>query len=557
MPHLDKADLALALAQRFHDSVDAVPRQSEDDLDIAGDKTIYQDVGGCSAHLRTSLSAAAPCWNARPQSSFRPLGTSAPASGCFEVAIRTRLARRRTMLRRTLAALAGFCLLVAIGFVMLGWRPELSPIAPPVPGSFDPGVIRQGAELAAAGNCLTCHTTIGGRSFAGGVPVRTPFGTIYSTNITPDPETGIGRWSGVAFRRALREGVSRDGRQLYPAFPYDHFTLATDQDDRALYAYVMTRDPVHAVAPANELPFPLNIRLLIAGWKLLYFREGPYRPDPVQSDAWNRGAYLVEGLAHCGTCHTPHNALGAETKVRFAGGEADGWTAYALDRSSPAPVPWDAQALQFYLRNGWHDQHGIARGPMAPVIDNLAVLPDSDLRAIAGYMAAIAGEPSAERRQAAQALISRVRTERPGEPASEPRTIGQAGNADETGGRIYQATCAVCHDGGRPLPFGGIDLALSTGPSGPDARNLINVVLFGLPPANGARSPIMPGFANALTDQQLAALLDQLRSRFGNQPPWSGIAQQIDDARRSRLGTAYPSHGTDPARAVISQSKLP
>jgi len=463
------------------------------------------------------------------------------------------------MLRRTLAALAILCLVAATGFALLAWRPALAPIAPPVAGSFDSAMIQRGAALATAGNCLTCHTTGGGHSFAGGVAVRTPFGTIYSTNITPDPETGIGGWSEAAFRRALREGVSRDGRQLYPAFPYDHFTLASDQDDQALYAYLMTRDPVRAVAPANELPFPLNVRLLIAGWKLLYFREGPYRPDPGQSEAWNRGAYLVEGVAHCGACHTPRNALGGErSHAGFAGGEAEGWTAYALDRSSPAPVPWDAQALGLYLRDGWHDLHGAARGPMAPVIDNLAALPDSDRQAMAGYVAAIAGEPSAERRQAAQALIARVRGQRPGSKpaAADAQTNGQA-SAPYEGARIYQAACAVCHDSGRPLPFGGIDLALSTGPSGPDARNVINVVLFGLPPADGARGPIMPGFANVLTDQQLAALLVHLRSRFSNQPPWRGIAPQIADARRSGPGTAYPSHGTDPARAVISQSEPP
>jgi mono/diheme cytochrome c family protein len=461
-------------------------------------------------------------------------------------------------LGRTLAALAGLCLSATIGFVVLGWRSALAPIAPSDVGSFNAALVQHGAELAAAGNCLTCHTAGGGRSFAGGVAVRTPFGTVFSTNITPDSDTGIGNWSQAAFRRALREGVSRDGRQLYPAFPYDHLTLANDQDDQALYAYLMTRDPVRAVAPTNDLTFPFNVRLLIAGWKLLYFREGPYRPDPGQSEAWNRGAYLVEGLAHCGACHTPRNALGAERKqARFAGGEAEGWTAYALDHSSPAPVPWDAQALRHYLRNGWHDLHGIARGPMAPVIDNLAMLPETDLQAIAGYMAGIAGEPSAERQRAARALIERVRAERPGsEPAAaEAQTVGMAGNADDTGARIYQAACAVCHDSARPPPFGGIDLALSTGPSGPNARNVINVVLWGLPPAEGERSPIMPGFANALTDQELAALLAYLRSRYSDQPTWSDIAQEIGDARRSRPATAYPSHGIDPARAVVGQGE--
>jgi mono/diheme cytochrome c family protein len=462
--------------------------------------------------------------------------------------------------RRTLAGLVALCLLAAIGFVAFGWRPPLAPIAPPDARSFDAALIEHGSELAAAGNCNTCHTAAGGRSFAGGLAMQTPFGTIYSTNITPDPDTGIGRWSEAAFRRAMREGVARDGRHLYPAFPYDHFTLATDDDDKALYAYFMTREPVIAVAPANDLRFPLNVRLLLAGWKLLFFREGPYRPDPLQSEAWNRGAYLVEGLAHCGACHTPRNALGAEKKqARYAGGEAEGWTAYALDQSSPAPVPWEPDALQFYLRNGWHSLHGIARGPMAAVIDNLAAMPETDVRAITVYMAGIAGVPNAERWRAAQALIEHIRLARAqSKPASaESQTVGRAGHEDGPGAQIYQAACAVCHESARPLPFGGVDLALSTGSSGPTARNLINVVLWGLPPAQGQRSPIMPGFGNALTDRQLVELLAYLRSRFSDKPPWTDVAQTIGEVRRGRPPPVHPSHGTDPAHAIISQRESP
>src|SRR5438270_3548083 len=276
------------------------------------------------------------------------------------------MASRRTIgVIIAIAAIAG-----AIGVAAIVWRPAMAAIEPPAPQSFDSALVKRGRDLAAIGNCNDCHTVRDGHDFAGGLAVPTPFGTIYSTNITPDAETGIGRWSEAAFRRAMREGVDRRGRHLYPAFPYDHFTLVSDDDDKALYAFFMTREPVRAKAPANDLSFPLNFRPVIAAWKLLYFRPGPYRPDPAQSEAWNRGAYLVEGLAHCGACHTPRNALGAEKKrERFTGGEAEGWTAYALNESSPAPVPWDGAALHHYLRNGWQDMHGIARGPMAPVIE--------------------------------------------------------------------------------------------------------------------------------------------------------------------------------------------
>src|SRR6202165_1063298 len=187
------------------------------------------------------------------------------------------------------------------------WRPAIAAIDPPTPQSFDRDLVRRGRDLAAIGNCSDCHTRRGGRDFAGGLPVPTPFGTIYSTNITPDAETGIGRWSEAAFRRAMRSGVDRDGQHLYPTFPYDHFTNVTDEDDRALYAYLMTRPAVHAPARANELSFPLQQRFVVAGWEFLFLRHGTYQVDPAQSAVWNRGAYLVEGLAHCGACHTPRN----------------------------------------------------------------------------------------------------------------------------------------------------------------------------------------------------------------------------------------------------------
>ena len=176
-----------------------------------------------------------------------------------------------------------------------------------------------GARLAAIGNCNVCHTAPGGAPFAGGLALPTPFGTIQSTNITPDPATGIGRWSETAFVRAMREGVDREGRHLYPAFPYDHFTRVTDQDNRALYAYLMTRRPIQASPPPNDLRFPFDQRILLAGWKMLYLRQGPLAIETDRSPEWNRGRYLVEGLGHCGACHTPRDGLGAEQRGGLCG----------------------------------------------------------------------------------------------------------------------------------------------------------------------------------------------------------------------------------------------
>jgi mono/diheme cytochrome c family protein len=443
---------------------------------------------------------------------------------------------------KTLIVAIVVCLIACIVFIAIAWRPSIDSIDPPPTKSFEAGLVEHGAELAALGGCNTCHTAPGGRAFAGGLGLPTPFGTIYTTNITPDAETGIGRWSQKAFRRAMREGVDRRGRHLYPAFPYDHFTLLTDEDVSALYAYFMTRESVRATPPPNAVAFPLNVRLLIAGWKLLYLQPGPYQLDPAQSREWNRGAYLVEGLAHCGACHTPRNVLGGEKQEdRFGGGQAEGFDAYALDRTSPAPVPWDAAALRFYLRNGWHEAHGVAFGPMAPVIDSLDSLSTFDVNAICAYMAPIIGASG----RASQEMVERVQ--------AQGQAVKPAPDAAASGANIYQGACAPCHQGGRTLPFGGIDLVLSTGLSAATARNVINVVLWGLPAAEGERSPIMPGFAGALNDEQLAALVSYLRSRFSDRPPWTDIGTEIRDARTGHRPLVYSTHGSDLTQAIVSQ----
>src|SRR3982075_3555803 len=297
----------------------------------------------------------------------------------------------------------------AVAAVAIAWRPAIAAIDPPTPQSFDAALVRRGRDLAAIGNCNDCHNVRGGKAFAGGLPVPTPFGAIYSSNITPDPETGIGRGPEAAVRRAMRSGVDRDGRHLYPTFPYDHFTNVSDEDDAALYAYLMTRPPVRAPARANELRFPLDQRFVIAGWKLLFLRHGAWQPDGARSAEWNRGAYLVEGLAHCGACHTPRNALGAErASAQFGGGDVDNWHAYAINAQSPAPVPWNADALFAYLRNGWHPDHGVARGPMAEVVSNLSPVPQDDIRAIATYMADVFGAPTPDRKRRADEVLAQV-----------------------------------------------------------------------------------------------------------------------------------------------------
>ena len=432
-------------------------------------------------------------------------------------------------------AVAVLLLVAGCGTFALVWRPA---IATEVPSkSFQPDMIRRGRDLAAIGNCSTCHTVRGGHDFAGGLAVPTPFGTIFSTNITPDLDSGIGGWSEAAFRRAMRTGVDRAGHHLYPTFPYDHFTNISDEDDRALYAFLMTREPVRAPARANRVAFPYDQRWLIAGWKLLFLDRGAYQPEPSKSAEWNRGAYLVEGLAHCGACHTPRNALGAErTNASFSGGDVDNWQAYAINAHSPAPVHWDREALIAYLGQGWHADHGTARGPMAEVVSNLSSVPASDVAAIATYMADVFGAAPA------------------GQKTTPPNV---AGSSSDPGAAIYAAACVSCHESTRPLPYGGVDLARSTAISATDPRNLANIVIAGVQPVAGERSPIMPGFGSSMDVGQIAALLTYLRARFGKGPPWTGVEEIVKQARQTQTAFLQTSAGPQNAPADAAQRDKP
>ncbi|MDB5825900.1 MAG: hypothetical protein JWQ73_120, partial [Variovorax sp.] len=282
----------------------------------------------------------------------------------------------------------------------LSWHEDIDPVATPARQSFDANTVRRGEQLAAVGNCIGCHTAAGGVPFAGGTPVVTPFGTVYGANITPDAATGIGAWSEAAFSRALREGVSRDGKLLYPAFPYDHFTHLADADIAALYAFVMTRDAVASRPPANHMMFPLNFRPVVAGWNLLFLDRGPRAADAAQTAEWNRGAYLADALGHCAACHSPRNVLGAEKRgEHFAGGVAEGWHATALNAASPSPVPWTTEALAAYLRTGLVADHALTAGPMQDVVHSLSHASDADVHAIAAYVQSTMG-PATPARQA-------------------------------------------------------------------------------------------------------------------------------------------------------------
>ena len=442
-----------------------------------------------------------------------------------------------------LLALAGAVFAVV---AVLAWHPALDPVQRPATRDLDPAFVRRGSALALLGNCAGCHDAPGRSAWSGGLPIRTPFGTVYSSNITPDPETGIGRWSAMAFRRAMREGIDREGRNLYPAFPYDHYTAVTDADDDALYAYLMTRRPARAAVQRPALPFPLDIRAVVAGWNLLFLRPGPYRPDLHQNEAWNRGAYLVEGLGHCGACHTPRNALGAEDRGRaLAGGMAEGWNAYALDAASPAPVPWTVDTLSSYLRHGFEVAHGVSRGPMALVTADLGAVPEADVHAMAVYLVSLMGRTSPEREAAAP--VGDVPASIPA--ASAGSQVAVAATLGDRGAALYAEACASCHDSGRPVPYGGLALGLSSALHAPDPSNIVTVVVHGLAAPPGEPGAIMPGFANALDDGDIAALLRYLRADVAHEAPWPHLDATVR-AVRSRVAPSTPSDGVGTAPAL-------
>ncbi|MDB5945468.1 MAG: cytochrome c, class [Ramlibacter sp.] len=445
-----------------------------------------------------------------------------------EIAITSPPTSRRHPVLKTLFVLA---LVAAALFLVLAWHPEMEPVATPARGSFDTGLLRRGEQLATVGNCASCHTAADGPPYAGGTPLKTPFGTVYGTNITPEPVTGIGAWSEAAFRRALREGVSRDGHLLYPAFPYDHFTRLADDDIAALYSFVMTRDPVRSTPPVNRMAFPLQFRPLVAGWNLLSLDKGPLPVQSAQPAEWNRGAYLAEGLGHCSACHSPRNALGAERRdVAFSGGDAEGWHATALDTHSPSPVPWTPDALAAYLRTGLVADHAITAGPMQDVVHSLSHAPEADVRAIATYIHSLMGSPTPQR-QAREAASRRKATQVPlvpipGSPATDDAQL-------RLGASVYASSCASCHDAGRQLSSAGaLQLPLAIALYVPDPRNLVHIVRQGIQPAPGQPGRWMPPFDGELTDEQITALAVWLRRQVADQPPWPDVAKVVQDTRK-------------------------
>lgn len=407
------------------------------------------------------------------------------------------------------ALLAAMALVAA---VLLMWRPAIAPIERP--RVFDKAQIQRGARVVEAGDCAVCHTRPGGEYLAGGLPLVTPFGTLYSTNISPDAQTGIGQWSLPAFERAMRQGIARDGHFLYPAFPYVHYRRMSAADIADAYAYLMSGPAVLAPARQNQMNFPMNIRPLVSFWNLLFLHGEPLTPLAERSAAWNRGRYLVDGPGHCAGCHSPLNLIGAEKSSEYLqGGSVDGWEAPALVGLGQRANPWNREQLVGYLRADVVPGHGTPAGPMRPVSLSLARLPASEAEAIAEYLLSL--EPA-----------STVTETVPPTPV-DPATTAE-------GALLFTSACAGCH--GRAAPMREIDrrpaLDSTSALHAASSRNFLKTVLEGLQASPGSPGPQMPGFAASLDNRQLAALAAYLRQQARPDQPWADLSSTIEALRQ-------------------------
>jgi mono/diheme cytochrome c family protein len=375
----------------------------------------------------------------------------------------------------------------------------------------DSDLVKKGQYLATAGDCVACHTAPGGKPLAGGLTVSTPFGPMVTPNITPDKETGIGGYSDDQFYKAMHDGIGADGDYLYPVFPFQWYTRVSRDDVLAIKAYLFSLEPVHAEQKVNQLRFPFNIRASLVGWRELFFKAGEFTPDTSKSAEINRGKYLVTGLGHCGECHTAHNSLGGTEKTEaYQGAVIDGWYAPNITSDIQQGIGgWSDAQLVSYLKTGIAPGKGIVAGPMAQVVtESLSKLTDGDIKAIAAYLKSIPAKESF--------------------PDTRPTTA-----ADKTppGAGSYATFCASCHqvDGsgvaGVVPELKGNGSVLAKGP-----EDVIRVVLGGLP-AKANYAP-MPAIGSGMTDQQIAEVVNYVRSAWTNRAPDNAGPGTVGDLRK-------------------------
>ncbi|WP_246252341.1 c-type cytochrome [Ancylobacter pratisalsi] len=409
--------------------------------------------------------------------------------------------------------------------VVMPWLAGAAMAQDAPPAVDDSALVARGAYLARAADCMPCHTADSKQPYAGGLGLNTPFGTLYSVNITSDKTTGIGGWNFDDFKRALHDGIRKDGAYLYPAMPFDAYTGITEDDLKALWAYVRRIPAVDAPNLENGLIFPFNVRLGMLAWRELFFRPAYFTPVAGKSDEWNRGAYLVEALGHCSDCHSPRNVMGAiKGKAAFTGAEIDGF--YAPDIASAALArTWDKDTLVQFLKTGSAPQKTLVFGPMSDVVhDSLAYLTDADLAAMATYLLDSPPPPDAPAPQKASSLPADVYAR---------------------ASKVFVDNCAACHQTQGTGLLGAIPpLAGNPAVTAAEPYNVLTVVLQGLPA--DARFGAMPSFAGRLSDQQIAELTNYVRTSWGNGAAPNATAKMVAAWRET---TKVPDYGTQAASA--------
>jgi fructose 5-dehydrogenase cytochrome subunit len=398
--------------------------------------------------------------------------------------------------------------------------------------------IERGEYLAIAADCAACHSAPGGKPFAGGLPIGTPLGTIYSTNITPSADFGIGRYTEEEFSRALRSGIRRDGAHLYPAMPYTSYAKFTDDDARALYIYFTKKvQAVDARGPETALPFPMNIRLSMLAWNFLFLDAHAFVPDPKQSAEWNRGAYLAEGAAHCSTCHTPRGFLMQEEASRaLSGAQVGPWFAPNITSDAASGIgSWTKEELAAFLRSGRLPGKAQAAGSMGEAVEHsFQHLTAADLDAIATYVKRV--PPISTPAGASRFTAGKISTEL---AALRGRDGISNDDANPGGAELFQGNCASCHSAGGQGSKDGYYPSLfhnsATGAKNP--TNLIAAILYGVDRTVSGRQAFMPGFgghrtdSNQLSDRDIAVLGAYLLTQYGAGDT-SITEQQVSEARR-------------------------
>ena len=365
--------------------------------------------------------------------------------------------------------------------------------------------VERGAYLARAADCMVCHTTKGGKDYAGGLGFKLPFGTLYSTNITPDKETGIGSYSDQDFLNALHRGVRRDGAPLYPAMPFTSYTYISDADALAIKAYLFSLPPVQAVAPANTLAFPFNQRWAMTFWSMVFNPDTRFESDTSKTPEWNRGAYLAEALAHCGECHTPRNlGFALDNRKKFAGALTAGWRGFNITSDKTTGIgAWRDEDLAAYLSSGHAAGHGSASGPMGEAVDHsFSQFAPEDIRAVVAYLRSVPAIASPD----LPATLA------PPAPASHK----DGGTPDPRGKLVFEGGCVSCHGwtGESSIsPFATLTGAWAV--NDPAATNVAQIVISGTRrQSEGALS--MPAFGNAYSDVEIAAVANYVTARFGS-----------------------------------------